>query len=453
MMPPLVLFVAALAVVSIQAYEIRKVAPATSGLLATEVLAQAQYYLPLTGKTTRPQAKQAALQTLRRRPSSYTDVLAGAGGDAEYLTDITVGGQKFKVVVDTASSDTWLAEKGFKCYNLTSFPEPRSACAFGPLYNPKSSKTYTRDPHKNFNITYGDGEFLTGTAAFETVTVGGMTVTRQEIGVVNSAAWMGDGINSGLMGLAYPGLTSVYKGDNPATDGPNTTAIYNPVFHTAVAEKAVAHPYFSIALNRGSIAAQTNATYDPNLGYLAFGGIAPVKTTGSAVTVPVQGSTFLPAGNSTGYFFYTMDIGKYIFPNSTAQGLGLTGAGKQAILDAGTTLNYVPTEVAKAYNAQFNPPAEFVADEATYYVACNATVPKFGVVIGGKTFTVDAKDQIIPAGTDATGAEVCLSGTQDGGDPSDPQTTYILGDVFLHNVVSTFNVVKNTITLTQRKAY
>ncbi|KAF7977109.1 hypothetical protein HWV62_4709 [Athelia sp. TMB] len=452
-MAPLALLVAALAAVSTQAYEIRKRAPVTSGALTTEVLPQAQFSLPLSGKTTRSKGKQDALLTLRKRSSSYTAVLAGGDEDQEYLTDITIGGQDFKVIVDTGSSDTWLAEKGFKCFNLTSYPEPQSTCAFGPLYNPKSSKTYTLDPNKNFNISYGDGEFLTGTVALETVTVGGLTVTKQEMGVVNSAAWEGDTVNSGLMGLAYPGLTSVYNGTNPDKDGPKNIASYNPVFHTALAEGVVKNPYFSVALNRGSFAAQENDTYDPNLGYLAFGGIAPVKTTGSAVTVPVQGTTFSPAGTQTGYFFYTVDIDDYIFPGSTAKGLDLTGAGKQAILDTGTTLNYVPTKLAKAYNAQFKPAAKFVKDEDTYYVQCNATVPKFDVVIGGKTFTIDAKDQILPSGTNAKGEELCISGTQDGGDPSDPNTTYIMGDVFLHNVVSTFNVEKNTITLTQRKAY
>lgn len=216
-----------------------------------------------------------------------------------------------------------------------------------------------------------------------------------------------------------------------------------------------------------------NATYDPNLGYLAFGGIAPVKTTGSAVTIPVQQTTSPVASDiDIGFFYYSIDIDEYIFPGSTAKGLGLTGAGKQAILDTGTNLNYVPTHLAKAYNAQFKPAAKFVEDEGAYYVACNATVPKFVVVIGGKTFTVDAKDQIVPSGTNNKGEEVCISGTQDGGDPSDPNTVYTMGDVFLHNVVvcfswlvtcaslttvlssqSTFNVDKNTVTLTQRAVY
>lgn len=223
-------------------------------------------------------------------------------------------------------------------------------------------------------------------------------------------------------------------------------------------------------MTRGSFAATENSTYDPNLGYLAFGGIAPVPTTGTAVTVPVQGTTF-STGGPKGYFFYAVDIDSYIFPGSKK--LSLTGAGKQAILDTGTTLNYVPTAIAKAYNAQFKPAAKFVKDEDTYYVECDATVPSFEVVIGGKTFTIDGKDQISPAGTDSNGKELCISGTQDGGDPSDPDTVYIMGDVFLHNVVvcvhllpvlvllnalvfsfqSTFNIQSNAITLTQRKSY
>ena len=245
-------------------------------------------------------------------------------------------------------------------------------------------------------------------------------------------------------------------------------------FHTALAEGVIKKPYFSVALNRGPSATSQNSTYDPNLGYLAFGGIAPVNTTGSAVTVPVQRTNISPAGNQTaGYYFYTVDIDEYIFPGSNATGLGLTGAGKQAILDTGTTVNWVPTELAKAYNVQFEPAATYVEDQGYYFVQCNATVPEFDVVIGGKTFTIDSKDQILRWlwSTDESGEELCISGTQDGGDPSDPNTIYLMGDVFLHNVVvclpwlvllaiaesyysqTTFNVRKNVVTVTQREAY
>lgn len=240
------------------------------------------------------------------------------------------------------------------------------------------------------------------------------------------------------MGLAYPGLTSVYNGTNPDKDATNTSAPYNPFFFTAVSEGAVSEPCkysgeyppcfwltffsdFSVALNRGSFKEMENSTYDPNLGYLAFGGIAPVATTNTAVTVPVQGTTF-NGGSTTGYFFYTVDIDSYVFAGASK----LTGYGKQAILDTGTTLNYVPTALAKEYNSKFVPPAKFVEDEDTYYVECDAKVPSFEVEIGGTKFSVDAKDQILPNGFDSSGKVVCISGTQDGGDPSDPETVYIM---------------------------
>jgi hypothetical protein len=42
---------------------------------------------------------------------------------------------------------------------------------------------------------------------YDTVTLGGITVHRQECAVVNTAvSWHGDGVTSGLLGLGYPSL-------------------------------------------------------------------------------------------------------------------------------------------------------------------------------------------------------------------------------------------------------
>ena len=82
-------------------------------------------------------------------------------------------------------------------FRHASYPEPQSKCAFGsPGFDQSESKTFVGDPDKNFNISYGDGEFLTGVVGFDAVTVGDMTVTNQEIGLVNEAAWDGDGVNT-----------------------------------------------------------------------------------------------------------------------------------------------------------------------------------------------------------------------------------------------------------------
>ena len=135
-----------------------------------------------------------------------------------------------------------------------------------------------------------------------------------------------------------------------------------------------------------------------------------------SVTVPVQGL----AAASDQDIYYAIEIDNYIFNGMTA----LTGSGEQAILDTGTTFNYLPSALAKAYNSQFVPPATH--DGNWYFVDCNATVPEFAVKIGGTKFTIDAADNIMPVGADTNGTIICASGIQDGGDPSNPNKIYIL---------------------------
>ncbi|KAJ7132351.1 acid protease [Mycena epipterygia] len=391
------------------------------------------------------------LASLRSHASNNnTAILAGSDLDEEYLTNITVGGQTFTAIVDTGSSDTWLVKKGFKCFNLTGFPESTETCGFGSDgFDTAASKTFKTFPKVSFNISYGDGEFLSGPVGFDTVSVGGLTVTQQEIGTPDLAAWNGDSVNSGLLGLAYSGLTSVFNTTDPTKASRANHIPYDPFFFTAVKQGLVTNPFFSIALDRGS--PSENSTVDPNLGYVAFGGMPPVALDKTAVTVPVQGysaTTGEPSGTNAVFFYYTVDVEAYIFKGSDK----LNTSNSNTILDTGTTLNYLPTKIAKAYNAGFVPKATYDADQDTYFVGCNATAPAFSVNIGGKKFPIDGRDQILEAGTDDDGNLVCISGTQNGGADT-PDNVFILGDVFLHNVVPTFNIKTNEMTITRRAKY
>ena len=151
-----------------------------------------------------------------------------------FLTNVTFGIETFEAVIDTGSSDTWLAEKGFQCFNVTTGAGvPEADCAFGTDgYTP--SATFAQIPNENFNISYADGEMLIGIVGTEKVTLAGITVDNQEVGVVQLAGWFGDGISTGLIGLAFPSITSAYAGNDPSTDGPNTQLPYNPVFFNMV---------------------------------------------------------------------------------------------------------------------------------------------------------------------------------------------------------------------------
>ena len=105
-------------------------------------------------------------------------------------------------------------------------------CGFGELYI--KSKTFKQTPNENLNITYADGSFLTGIVGTEQVTLAGITVDSQTVSVVNLAAWEGDGISSGLIGLSFPADTSIYAGTNP-TKG----ASYSNKFCQSQLEKAI----------------------------------------------------------------------------------------------------------------------------------------------------------------------------------------------------------------------
>ncbi|KAJ7867225.1 acid protease [Mycena olivaceomarginata] len=324
---------------------VRSLAPRAYSEAAT--LPQADVSVPFGAKTPRRKSKRLALSALRGRNTSSsrsspgnTVVLDGSDSDFEYLTNVTIGGQKFSLSVDTGSSDTWVIQQGFSCFDLDGNPQSQDedVCAFGsPGFNPNASKTFAPFPGASFNITFSDGEVLLGPVGVDNVNIGGLCVEKQVVPIPTQAAYLGDGINSGI-------ITSPF------------------------------------ALDRGSSNRKRTIRLTANLGFLAFGGIAPVPST---------------ANNNT-------------------------------VLDTGTTVNFFPSPVAAAYAAKFSPPAVVDPDTGLYTIACNAT--------------------------DANNNTVCITGTQDGG-ADQGGNVFILGDVFLHNVVTTFNPVDGEVIITQRAPY
>ena len=102
-------------------------------------------------------------------------------------------------------------------------------------------------------------------------------------------------------------------------------------------------------------------------------------------------------------------------------------------LDSGTTLIYLPTNISNAVNTLFSPPGVWNDDIVAYSVDCNAVAPAFAVKIGGVIFSVDKRDMIMD---DGTGQGTCQGGVSDGG----TYAPYVLGDVFMKNVMVVFDV-------------
>ncbi len=352
-----------------------------------------------------------------------------------FLAGIDFGSESFQAVVDTGSSDTWLAETGFRCFDVaTGTPEPESYCAFGPTYN--ISSTFKQIPNENFNISYADGEVLTGIVGTERVTLAGITVKNQQVAVVDLAAWFGDGISSGLVGLSFPILTSAYKGTDPTLDSKATQVQYNPIFTNMYSEGYVA-PIFSLAIHRGTSG-----------GVMALGGLPPVLFSPLFASTPFQLLTMTHVGATSPiddipqYQFYTITVDGFSYDGSEktkwTHGNGPNPLVKpsdsskvQVIVDSGTTLIYLPTGIANAVNALFVPPAVYDLNQGAYVVDCSAKAPKFGVTIGKQTFYINGLDMILPSGNGT-----CISGVDDAGTGG----LSILGDVFLKNVLAVFDV-------------
>jgi len=87
-----------------------------------------------------------------------------------------------------------------------------------------------------------------------------------------------------------------------------------------------------------------------------------------------------------------------------------------------------------------------LSDSGTFFAACNASVPQFGVQVGGTVLTVDARDLLRTDQQDESG-ENCLVGIQGSPGP------FVLGDTFLNNVLAVFDVGAGEMRFAQRAEY
>lgn len=105
------------------------------------------------------------------------------------------------------------------------------------------------------------------------------------------------------------------------------------------------------------------------------------------------------------------------------------------------------TGLADAINNMFSPPAEYSMQNSGYLTACDAVAPHIAVVIDGTPFYLNPEDIIFRSVPDEfTG--LCMTAFTGG-----PHGPFILGDVFLKNVLAVFDIGDNVIQLVSRVHY
>lgn len=266
---------------------------------------------------------------------------------------------------------------------------------------------------------------------------------KQQFGLVDVAAWFGDTVSSGLIGFAYSSLTSAYNGTNGAADTRGSQVLYNPLFVNMYTNLGVP-PIFSMAIDR-----------DPNNGgVMALGGIPNIPHVPAFTSTPIQSLGAYGSSGQLLYEYYTITIGGFATsgtPSTQFNPYRTTNPKKKplydlsisAIVDSGTSLLYAPNDVANAAASGFSPPGIYDQNSATYYVNCTATPPTFGVAVGTKIFYVNAADMIV-----YSSATECISGVQ----PKNGGLT-ILGDVWMKNVISVFDIGAEMMRFAAREFY
>ncbi|KAI1493105.1 aspartic peptidase domain-containing protein [Biscogniauxia mediterranea] len=348
---------------------------------------------------------------------------------AEYAVELLLNGHSANVIIDSASADTWVKGANFTCLNTSNHTQGEDPCWFGPPYHGNFSGKPIPDQH--FAIKYGDGETIQGYLGYMDVQLANITVLGQEVAIASQGTWHGNNVTSGVLGLAYPSLTSAFLGNDFDDTSQFNSVQYSPLFTSMISDGLI-EPYWTIAMDRNS-----------STGLVGIGGMPPVDVTAShEASTPILIADLIQK-DITAYepSFYT------IVPDGIKYGSSSMVSQYPFILDSGTTLIYLPPDLAEAVNAQFQPPATYLWYYGAYFTDCDAIPPFFAVTIERSDFIVNPKDLLNRHVRDpATG--LCQTGIASGG--SGP---YVLGVAFLTNVVMSVNIGTGYIEFFSREFY
>ena len=212
------------------------------------------------------------------------------------------------------------------------------------VYNPDRSTTYQQVQGGQFEISYGDSSYASGSLGKDTVSIGGAVVEEQYFGLASKVAqtFIEDTASNGLVGLSFSSL-------NTFSPGPQKTFFENIAPH-------LDEPVFTARLR------------DDGVGEYEFGTIDQSKYQGTLVNISINSRN-----------------GFWEFPSAS---FGINDEEMQpvneittAIADTGTTLMLVSPDIAAAYYARVSS-AQYSNRVGGYIYPCTADLPSLSVAVG-----------------------------------------------------------------------
>ncbi|WWC72253.1 uncharacterized protein I206_106215 [Kwoniella pini CBS 10737] len=325
--------------------------------------------------------------TIEKRGSSpvvpLIDYIQGSM-DVLYYGNINIGtpSQTLSVDFDTGSADLW-------------FPVNCNNCQSKQFDSSKSS-TY-KTSSNDFSVQYGSGS-VSGKLSQDNVQVGNTQVLNQYFGSVNSESSDFQGNpNSGVMGMAFSSISSSGK---------------STYFENLINNNNVNSPLFGFHLIRR----QSQGSQ------LCIGCYDSSKFQGSINWIPIISQTYWSVSMTS----FSTNGGK-----SNALSQSLIGA-----VDTGTTLIYVPTNIADSFYSQI--PGSSRADqygEGFYQYPCKSSLT-ISLGLNNKNFNMNIID--FNLGRTGSGSNMCVGAVLAVADGF-PDNLAIIGDAFLKNWYSIYD--------------
>jgi len=350
---------------------------------------------------------------IAKRATGVNDIV-NLNSDSTYYGSLAIGTphSPFNVILDTGSSDLWLA--GTQCVN----------CFGVPKFNPEQSSTFS-NLSSSFSIKYGSGS-ADGFLAADTVEMAGFEIQQQPFAVVGdvSEGLLQEDI-SGLLGLAWS--TIAESGKTPFVEA------------LAQQQDTLDQPLFSFFLTRFLDVETDSDNPEQFGGQFAIGFANESLFDGAIDFVPI------PSGQES---FWTLPL-----LNLEVQGnaVAVPTSEQYAAIDTGTTLVGGPSDVIASIFA--NVPGSQVGTgdlEGFYEYPCDTSVTVFLDFGGAQSWGVSPADFELMR-VDDTNCVGAFFDIDFGSGNSGP--SWIVGDTFLKNVYSVFRFDPPSVGFAQLSSY